>query len=69
MFTVYKKYQKVMTEESQTTELAYYCHDISLVERQYRRHQKQQQENLVMEMLKPLLYCAVLYLQFLQEDV
>ena len=27
------------------------------------------QQNLVMEMLKPLLYCAVLYLQFLQEDV
>ena len=27
------------------------------------------QQNLVMEMLKPLLYCTVLYLQFLQEDV
>ena len=40
MFTVYRNYLKVMTEESQTTELAYYCHDISLVERQYRRHQK-----------------------------
>ena len=41
MFTVYKKYQKVMTEESQTTDLAYYCQDISLVdfsERQFCRH-------------------------------
>ena len=31
MLTVFKNYLKLMTEESQTTDLAYYCHDISLV--------------------------------------